>query len=436
MSVDGRTADDRVAQLIKDDDGGAESDPLEEPPAARSKEQQFLIPPSGKETEFLNRELMEFIQQQRKVLEDMQSSQGAARLETEAEPEISQSELEAKMQFLSASIQLQTKEREILELQQRLAQEKSKVNRTADIKPTKFNGKGDLEDYLTQFLAIAKFHGWSDEKKVVILMSKLEGEALSVAAVLREPTFSQLVKQLKENFSCEQQELAAIKLQNRVQLKDESLESLALDIQKLTRYAYVAADERTRNFMARNSFVEAILDPYIRDKLRDKNLPTLQECLQEARRVKANLEVEKNRNKDSLPSGQVSDKKSKRETSFSDIDQSDQIRRLRQDLDRLQIRNVRGKNQTHCRSRPPSRQSRNIQSQRRVPTCYKCTMIGHISKYCPFPDEVITTWIQEGLIGTPKSRQEPKSFSSTSFKPFNPSENAGGQPSRGPTSPY
>ena len=54
--------------------------------------------------------------------------------------------------------ELQVKEQEILNLRKPLSTEKSRVIKSADIKPTKYSGSADLEDFLAQFNSIAKFN--------------------------------------------------------------------------------------------------------------------------------------------------------------------------------------------------------------------------------------------------------------------------------------
>ena len=71
---------------------------------------------------------------------------------------ISSSELEARMRYLTALSEIQSKEEENLALRKRLAAEKGRVAKSANIKPTKFSGSADLEDYVKQFEAIAKFN--------------------------------------------------------------------------------------------------------------------------------------------------------------------------------------------------------------------------------------------------------------------------------------
>ena len=259
--------------------------------------------------------------------------------EDESQYQISDSEMEARMKYMQALQELQTKEHEILSLKQRLSQEKSRVAQSADIKPTKYNGTADLEDYLTQFRSIARFNGWSKDKQVVVLMSKLEGEALTAAAVLENPSLDELIGQLKESFSSERQELASLKLQNRLQKPEESLETLALDIQKLTLKAFPSADEQTKTRLARDSFVNAVADPSICDKLRDKNLPTLRESLQEAKRVQANLEIEKNRthqNKSSIRAVQEDSPE------IPTNDSQAEIRRLQEEFQKFKSMTARG----------------------------------------------------------------------------------------------
>ena len=350
--------------------------------------------------------------------------------------QISDSEMEARMKYMNALQELQTKEHEILSLKQRLYQEKARVVQSADIKPTKYNGSADLEDYLKQFMSIARFNSWSKEKQVVVLMSKLEGEALTAAAVLENPSLDELISQLRESFSSERQELASLRLQNRLQKPDESLETLALDVQKLTLKAFPSADDQTKTRLARDSFTNAIADASVRDKLRDKNLASLRESLQEAKRIQANLEIEANRAHTFQMKTSI---KTVREDHIADTqtsvnDSQAEIRRLQEEFEKFKFMTARG-GKTHCKSKPPPRQTRNIGQSRRVPTCYKCTILGHIAKYCPFSDDQITQWLKDGLIGTPRNRQT-GSFPPSAFTNFKPQGNGAGRSAYGQTTPH
>ena len=247
---------------------------------------------------------------------------------------------------------LRARDQEILALKQSLAEKNQEV-KGVSLKATRYNGTGDLEDYLAQFSSIATFNRWGPNERVAVLLSKLEGDALKAAAVLVNPTYDQLILQLRECFSPERQDLASLKLQSRIQGKDETLEALSLDIQKLTAKAYPTADGFTQNRLAKDAFINAIQDPAIRERLRDKNTQSLRECLSEARRIETNIQVEKSRAGVQASSGRPT-----RQVHVVDAPSSSQPKP--------------GASKDSQPKKPAS-------FQRRVPTCYNCTRMA------PFP---------------------------------------------------
>ena len=285
--------------------------------------------------------------------------------------------------------------------------------------------------------SISKFNGWTKSEQVSVLLSKLEGQALTAAAVLQDPSWDQLVAQLRENFSNEQQELASMKLHTKTQSPEETLESLSLEIQKLTLRAFPTTDAQTRDRLSRDSFINALSNSSLREKVRDRAPPTLKEALKEAKRLQTNMEMEQVRSKGP---GAVkhSVKQISQTDSFHVHDNSDlasQVRRLESDLAKLKTARGGPKQSAKKQSRP----TRTV-GQKRVPVCWNCTIQGHTNKYCPFPQETIDQWVKEGLIPTPKSRQKPTAFTSKAFQGFRPppqhAENAAGQSGHGlPTPP-
>ena len=321
----------------------------------------------------------------------------AERIEDQPEDLDGQEEYRAK--YSIALSELARKEREILALTRDLQDQKSKVVKSADLRPMKFNGSADLEDYLKQFSSIARFNGWNSQQKAAVLMSKLEGEALTAAAVLVDPSFEDLVRQLREIFSVDKQELASLKLQTYRQ-QEESLEALSLEVQKLALRAYPGADHATREQMTKDAFINAIADDSIRSKLRDKNPRSLKECLNEGKLLETNQKIEQTRTKSSVSSVKVVTQEAEQRSRSMKTE----VRKLRDEVSRLRKMTVRGG--THCKSRPPANFARPVKQYRRDIECYKCTMKGHIAKACPFPDETITRWVKEGLIALPFSRRK------------------------------
>ena len=158
-----------------------------------------------------------------------------------------------------------------------------------------YDGSEDFQDYLTQFKAIASLKSWSQKQKATILLGRLKGSALSVAATLGEPTYDQLVEHLKSHFGPRHAESYAIQLSAREQQKGESLSEFAHAIRKLTRGAYPDLDARAQDRLARERFVAGISDSHVRTKLRDLRPQTMPKALEEARILSENKEAEKQR---------------------------------------------------------------------------------------------------------------------------------------------
>ena len=158
-----------------------------------------------------------------------------------------------------------------------------------------YDGSEDFQDYLTQFKAIASLKSWSQQQKATILLGRLKGSALSVAATLCDPTYDQLVEHLRSHFGPRHAESYAIQLSAREQHKGESLTEFAHAIRKLTRGAYPDLDAHAQDRLARERFVAGITDTHVRTKLRDLRPQTMPKALEEARILSENKEAEKQR---------------------------------------------------------------------------------------------------------------------------------------------
>merc|ERR1711893_451680 len=158
-----------------------------------------------------------------------------------------------------------------------------------------YDGSEDFSDYMVQFKAIASLKSWSQPQKATILLGRLKGSALSVAATLCDPTYDQLVEHLKSHFGPRHAESYAIQLSAREQQKGESLSEFAHAIRKLTRGAYPDLDTRAQDRLARERFVAGISDSHVRTKLRDLRPQTMPKALEEARILSENKEAEKQR---------------------------------------------------------------------------------------------------------------------------------------------
>ncbi|ELU08922.1 hypothetical protein CAPTEDRAFT_206998 [Capitella teleta] len=127
--------------------------------------------------------------------------------------------------------------------------------------PTKYDGVLYFEDYYAQFLTIAAHHGWDDTIKGIVLLSHLEGKALSVAGACN--TFVEMVDALSEACGREKGDAAVLKLRSRCQKQGESLEEFSIDIVDLVCCAYSSADAHTLSKITIDAFINSIDDPTV-----------------------------------------------------------------------------------------------------------------------------------------------------------------------------
>ncbi|VDI26677.1 Hypothetical predicted protein [Mytilus galloprovincialis] len=135
-------------------------------------------------------------------------------------------------------------------------QEKSKM------KPQNYDGKEDLEEYLTQFELISELNNWGYKSKSLYL----------AAEVFRS------------------------ELQTRVKGRNESIPELAQSIKKLTRKAYPSANLDVTETLALDYFIDAIPFKEIRIRLREVSPKTVAEAENIAVRLDAVHMTDRSRN--------------------------------------------------------------------------------------------------------------------------------------------
>ena len=153
-------------------------------------------------------------------------------------------------------------------------------------KPTTFDGSSLWESYYAQFEIVASLNGWDDYQKAAYLATSLKGPALAVLGNLStgdRHNLDALVSALKNRFGTSHQtELSRMKFKNRVKQRDESLPELAEDIERLSRLSYPDAPSMLRDVLARDQFVDALLDEDTRLRIKQERPQTLRRALETA----------------------------------------------------------------------------------------------------------------------------------------------------------
>ena len=150
-------------------------------------------------------------------------------------------------------------------------------------KPPSFDGKSQWEPYIAQFEIVAGMNQWNDEQKGNYLATSLKGSALSLLGNLPSDTsqdYKALVTALESRFgSAHQQELHRSKFKSRLRRRDESLQELAENLERLAMLAYPSAPEEMKDLLAKEQLIDAILDGDTRLRLKQSRPHSLRAAL-------------------------------------------------------------------------------------------------------------------------------------------------------------
>ena len=149
-----------------------------------------------------------------------------------------------------------------------------------------FDGSGHLAEYLAHFDLCRQANGWNNEQAGVFLGLSLTGIARRLLAGIKPATeggYRKLREALVARFQPENQgALYKAVLRARERGKNECLQALAEDIERLTRLAYPKADVSTIDVMAKDRFVESLKDPQLQYWVHQGKGETLLDAVQSA----------------------------------------------------------------------------------------------------------------------------------------------------------
>ena len=238
--------------------------------------------------------------------------------------------------------------------------------------PMEYDGSQDFDDYLNQFEGTSQFLSWTDSKRAASLFGRLKGRALTCVASCPDRRYATMVRRLRDRFSPIDEEMYHQRLTTYRKKPDETWEDLAQKIETLALKAYRGMEEKFRESMAAKAFVEAVVEPSIRRRLRQKHPSNLNEAVRVARMMEADRLKEEQwqeyRREEKAKYGE-------RKTEKSRTVEEEQV------------------NATQARTDPQDRgaqksktgtDKRKFKKSPKTITCYFCKMVGHIQRNCPF----------------------------------------------------
>ena len=130
-------------------------------------------------------------------------------------------------------------------------------------KCTDYEGKSDINVFLTKVELVASCKGHTDEKKAQFVASKLSGPAFDVYMRLSDndkKDFTKIKEQLKKEFERGQlnREEAIHILSSRQRKPEESPETFAYKIRELIKLAYPTFDDGARKTLSKDYFIRGI----------------------------------------------------------------------------------------------------------------------------------------------------------------------------------
>ena len=167
------------------------------------------------------------------------------------------------------------------------------------VEPDNYDGRTNLEDWLTNLNLCCQINGWTKEQKTKFLAVRLRGPALQVYTDLpdiNKSCLEDVVRALRERFSpVGQIALYRAQLKARSRGKNEPLPELASDLRRLVSKAYPNVSALLREELGRDYFIEALDSPDIRMQVRRAKPKDLGGALTIALEEEAFFQVEYNK---------------------------------------------------------------------------------------------------------------------------------------------
>jgi predicted aspartyl protease len=167
-------------------------------------------------------------------------------------------------------------------------------HRRAEMKVGKYDGRTCFDTFLMKFVGCAQYNGWSEADKLAHLRNALEGNAQQLLISCKESlTFGILVEKLKARYGSEEQRgRFRQELQSRKQRGNESLQELALDIDRLSILAFPDTPQEILDSLCTiETFLNAMTDEELSFEVRKQEPKSLREALTKALRLEMMLKA-------------------------------------------------------------------------------------------------------------------------------------------------
>lgn len=170
------------------------------------------------------------------------------------------------------------------------------------IKPDKYSGDEDWEQYFSHFQDCAELGKWNEQEKMLTLAACLRGQARAFYTTLAghdKRSFDNLAYALEQRFGAARQQTRYVsKFQTRLKLVGESIAAFGDDLRLLARKAYSNLEPAAQETLALQQFCKA-LSVDMKCRVMDRDCQTIAEAVEVVERYEDLLNesnVERRRN--------------------------------------------------------------------------------------------------------------------------------------------
>ena len=254
---------------------------------------------------------------------------------------------------------------------------------TVKVKASTFDGTTAWRDYKSHFEACSRINRWTEKDKGLYLAVSLRGQAQGILGdlpVRLQEDYQSLVTALEERFAPpNQNELYRIQLLERRQKAAETLPELGQAIRRLVNLAYPTVPSDVRDTLAKQQFIEALVDSEMRIRIKQSRPVNLTDAIHLAVELEAYNRAEKigkeGRSHLRSASAEVGEQSTLATvtTTMETASFKSTLERLEEKLDSLQkeVNSIKGKT-LKKKDSPPQKKR-----------CFKCGEEGHIRPNCP-----------------------------------------------------
>ena len=272
------------------------------------------------------------------------------------------------------------------------------------MKLDKYDGTTSIDSFLAKFEICAVHNGWGEKERFAQLRCVLTNDAAQILWDMdseKVTTSAGLISQLRARHGYENQTHSnKAQLRGRRRIQGESSAALAHDVRRVVTFAYPGPPSTVRDTVACDAFLEALDDPEMALRIREREPESLEQVLRVAQRLESYRGAKSKYSSERVDNDAREHCRTIHETVNGAPDdlsvgclkelkqQQEHMQQLIEELEAVvsTTQSASGKIETGDRTRAQKADlifTRSRRQRRPAITCYSCGGQGHYRRQCP-----------------------------------------------------